>query len=217
MKKKLKNKFNYLLLNIYIIMSNNAKKEKKSFRICILGDNKVGKSFFINCYLTSVNQKHIKLFNDKNKIEISKEINNKIYNIKITEFSKTEDKNIKEKLDESNCVFIIFNMAERDSFDNLVNKWLIFLRENIHYDRLIILLGNYYNLNSYNKFLITDEDELKKLSEIIEVNFIFYEIGNKTKDEKIELIENLIKEAEEYEKKEGILDKRKNDKNCMIF
>jgi hypothetical protein len=107
-------------------------------------------------------------------------------------------------------------MNDRDSFDNLFNKWIIFLRENIHYDRLIIILGNYYNINLKNKFLITDEDEMKKLSEISEVKFIFYEIGNKTKDEKIELIDNLIKEAEEYEIKEGIYDKKQKEK-CQIF
>ena len=196
-------------------MSNNIKKGK-IFKICVLGDNKVGKSFFINSYLTSVNQKNIKLFNDKNKIEITKQFKNQNYVIKITEFSSKEEKNIKEKLDESNCVFIIFNMNDRDSFDNLFNKWIIFLRENIHYDRLIIILGNYYNINLKNKFLITDEDEMKKLSEISEVKFIFYEIGNKTKEEKIELIDNLIKEAEEYEIKEGISDKKRNEK-CQIF
>jgi hypothetical protein len=163
-----------------------------------------------------VNQKNIKIFNDKNKIEITKQFKNQNYVIKITEFSSKEEKNIKEKLDESNCVFIIFNMNDRDSFDNLFNKWIIFLRENIHYDRLIIILGNYYNINLKNKFLITDEDEMKKLSEISEVKFIFYEIGNKTKDEKIELIDNLIKEAEEYEIKEGISDKKRNEK-CQIF
>jgi GTPase SAR1 family protein len=197
-------------------MSNNNKKGKKIFRICVLGDNKVGKSFFINSYLTSVSQKCIKLFNDKNKIEITKQFKNQNYVIKITEFSSKEDKNIKEKLDESNCVFIIFSMIDRDSFDNLYNKWIIYLREVIHYDRLIIILGNYFNINLKNKFLITDEDEMKKLSEISEVKFIFYEIGNKTKDEKIELIDNLIKEAEEYEIKEGISDKKKNEK-CQIF
>jgi hypothetical protein len=57
---------------------------------------------------------------------------------------------------------------------------------------------------------------MKKLSEISEVKFIFYEIGNKTKDEKIELIDNLIKEAEEYEIKEGIYDKKQKEK-CQIF
>ena len=65
-------------------MSNNNKKGKKIFRICVLGDNKVGKSFFINSYLTSVSQKCIKLFNDKNKIEITKQFKNQNYVIKIT-------------------------------------------------------------------------------------------------------------------------------------
>lgn len=197
-------------------MSNNIKKGKKIFKICVLGDSKVGKSYFINLYLTSVSQKCIKLFNDKNKIEITKQFKNQNYVIKITEFSSKEEKNIKEKLDESNCVFIIFSMIDRDSFDNLYNKWIIYLREVIHYDRLIIILGNYFNINLKNKFLITDEDEMKKLSEISEVKFIFYEIGNKSKEEKIALIDNLIKEAEEYEIKEGISDKRRNEK-CQIF
>ena len=52
---------------------------------------------------------------------------------------------------------------------------------------------------------------------VSEISGRFEEIGNKTNEEKIQLIDMLINEAEEYGKKANLDSKKGDDKNCIIF
>ena len=61
------------------------------------------------------------------------------------------------------------------------------------YDGLINVMGNYFSSNAY---LFTNDEELTEAINISQINATFHEIGNKSLEEKLSLVDNLIQEAE---------------------
>ena len=128
------------------------------------------------------------------------------FKINIYEFSDTEKRaNI---VKDCQCVFILFDMTKREAFERLLDTWIIFLRDTSAYKGKIIILGNY---SHEEDFLTTDEEEVKELIQVCEINGEFHKIGTKSNEEKKELIKGFINNAcTQY-----IQGKKQDD--CLIF
>lgn len=196
-----------------------SKKKDKSIKICFLGDEGVGKKEFIENYLSKIEEKDKKREKpDKNKPEgvvITKQIAETKMKITIYQFSE-EDERYVNLITQTQCVFVIFDMKSRDSFDSLLDKWIIWLREQCKFVGLVMILGN-YTKKEKDDFLSTNKEEIEEMIQVSEISGRFAEIGNKTNEEKIKLIDMLINEAEEYGKKANLDNKTGDDKNCIIF
>ena len=196
-----------------------SKKKDKSIKICFLGDEGVGKKEFIENYLSKIDEKNKKKEKpDKNKPEgivITKQIAETKMKISIYQFSEEDEKYI-NLIQQTQCVFVLFDMSSRDSFDSLLDKWIIWLREQCKFVGLVMILGN-YEKKEKDAFLTTNKEEIEEMIKVSEISGRFEEIGNKTNEEKIQLIDMLINEAEEYGKKANLDSKKGDDKNCIIF
>ena len=83
-------------------------------------------------------------------------------------------------------------MTRREAFERLLDTWIIFLRDTSNYKGKIIILGNY---SKEDDFLTTDEEEVKELIQVCEINGEFHKIGTKSNEEKRELIKGFINNA----------------------
>ena len=180
---------------------------KKTLYISIFGDKNIGKSKLIKDYITQKNFSDIKdkggyisftkPFRDGNSMKLN-----------LYEFSDIPDKKLKE-IAVHQCIIIMFDMNNRESFEDVLDKWVKFLRE-IKYSNTIILFGT-SNTNDKDSFPMTDEEEIKELIEVAEIKGTFYNIGNIGKAETTNLIDNLIETSYE-EAKNNV-----NKKDCVIF
>ena len=186
------------------------KKKPISVKVAFLGDKKVGKTTFIKNFAgeeslpKSIKEKgpHF-VFNSK------VEINNEIITFKISIF-KYSEKNDKYNSNIANChcVFILFDMSKRESFERLLDYWILYVRDVCKYKGKIIILGNYFRLND---FLTTDKEEMNDLIDVCGIQGSFIEIGNLSNSQKKEelnkIIENCCKDT-----------KNAYDQNeCFIF
>ena len=174
-------------------------------KVAFLGDPKIGKSEFIKNYAGE--NSALKDKKDKGPhFLIKNTMNNYEFKINIYEYSESEKyANI---IKDCQCVFILFDMTKRDSFERLLDNWIIFVRDVCAYKGKIIILGNY---QSAEDFLITDEDEVNELIQVCEIQAKFMRIGTISNDQKRQMIKKIIDEAcSQYAKT------KKND-DCIIF
>ena len=180
---------------------------KKTLSISILGNKNIGKSKLIKDYVT---EKNFKDFKDKSGVisfhKSFKDGNSMKLNL--YEFSDILDKKAKE-ISSHQCVIIMFDMTSRQCFEEVLDKWVKFLRD-IKYNNKIILFGT-INKDNKNALPKTDEREIIELIEVAEIKGKFYDIGNKNEKEINILIDNLIETSYE-EAKDNM-----NKKDCLIF
>ena len=112
-------------------------KKQTSLNITILGDKGTGKSHFINNYIVTGKFKSNK--DKKNCISFIKTIGDQI-NVKLNiyEYTETNEKSSKD-LQNNQCIIIMFDMTSRTSFEDVLDKWIKYLRE-AKYSNTIILL-----------------------------------------------------------------------------
>ena len=180
---------------------------KNNLNISIFGEKNVGKSKLIKDYITEKNFTNIKEkgssisfikpFRDGNSMKLN-----------LYEFSDIPDKKLKD-IAAHQCIIIMFDMTSRKAFEDVLDKWIKFLRE-IKYNNSIILFGT-INYNDKNAFPMTDEAEIKELIEVVGIKGSFHDIGNNNSKEKNALIDNLIETSYE-EAKNNV-----NKKDCIIF
>ncbi len=89
-------------------------------------------------------------------------------------------------------------MNNRNSFDNLNDYWLNFLRDDCCYSNDIYILGNY---STYSSAPLTQVEEINEMIKFSQINANYIEIGNKSKNELNHLIDELILQTIENEKK----------------
>ena len=181
-------------------------KKVVSVKVAFLGDPKIGKSEFIKNY---AGEKSItKEKKDKGPhFVFNNRLENYEFKINIYEFSDTEKHTNIVK--DCQCVFILFDMTKREAFERLLDTWIIFLRDTSGYKGKIIILGTYLNEKD---FLTTDENEVKELIQVCDINGEFHAIGTKSNEEKRELIKGFINAAcSQY------VQGKKNNDDCLIF
>ena len=183
-------------------------KKLLSIKLVILGEKNIGKSTLITDYTTS--SKSIQqIKKEKEKISFLKELDSsQQFKITINEYSEKSEKII-SNINESHCIFILFDMSSRKSFEKLLDDWLIFLRDSCHYKGLIFIFGKHYNKNEP---LMTDESEINEMIKVSEVECSFHNIGNNEIDENNKIIDKLISNAVENAKNNN-----SNKKDCIIF
>ena len=100
-------------------------------------------------------------------------------------------------------------MTNREAFEDILNKWVKFLRDK-NYKGHIILLGT-NNSDNKNDLPMTDAEEATYLIEVAELNAEFYDIRDKGDKEISKLIDDLIVTAYNNYKN------NMNNKNCIIY
>ena len=181
--------------------------KKISLNITIFGEKNIPKLELIQTYINDRKfgerktkkdgLSFVKTFRDSNSMKLN-----------IYEYSDIPDKKAKD-IANHQCVIIMFDMTERKSFEDVLDKWIKFLRE-IKYTNTIILFGT-VNPNDKNALPMTDKEEINYLIEVTEIKGEFYDIGNKNEKEKCDLIDSLIESSYEDAKT------NMNKKDCIIY
>lgn len=186
-----------------------SKKEKK-IKIAFIGDKGIGKSTFINNYVKSCNEQ---TQDKQGNIIITKEFKDRKFKIIISEFNEVADK--VQAISDTQCVCIMFDMEDRNSFDNVLDVWLLWLRDTCLYQRPIIILGNYKNKEDD---LLVDKNEIDAMIEVSSSKAKFIQIGGLRDEDKVKTIDELITQINENWEKGGF-DKngKANDKKCTVF
>ena len=99
-------------------------------------------------------------------------------------------------------------MGSRSSFEDLLTKWLIFLREGCHYKGLVFIFGKHQD---ENQLLKTDEKEINEMIKVSEVECSFFNIADKSNEDINKIIDELIVNSVENAKN------NQNKKDCCIF
>ena len=180
--------------------------------IAVIGDKGVGKSTFINDYMK---QYQNSTQNKSGSISVEKEINHSKMKITMHEYSLTDSISI-SFLQECQAIFLLFNMASRESFSNLFNNWFIWLRDECRYEGIIYVMGNYFGSDP---LLFTSAEELTEAINISQINANFYELGNKSLEDKLTLIDGLVQEAEisEINRRRNMMSHKGGSGECDIF
>ena len=96
---------------------------------------------------------------------------------------------------------IMFDMNNRESFDNLNEEWLGYLRT-AYYTNQIFILGNYADAGNRSS-LLTTNDEIKDMVGKSQTGGKYLEIGNKANNEIAEEMDGIIYRIYEDEAKKN--------------
>ncbi len=183
----------------------------KSLNITIFGEKNIPKLELFEKYISNKGkQEGIKNKKDKkdgNGISIEKKFSDD-KSMKLNIYEYYETKKVKD-IDKIHCVIIVFDMTNREAFEDILNKWVKFLRDK-NYKGHIILLGT-NNSDNKNDLPMTDAEEATYLIEVAELNAEFYDIRDKGDKEISKLIDDLIVAAYNNYKN------NMNNKNCIIY
>ena len=184
-------------------------KGKKTLNISIFGEKYIPKIELIETYIKekkygekkpkNYGLSFVKIFKDKTSLKLH-----------IYEHSEVPDKKVKD-IATHHCAIIMFDMTNRTTFEDVLDKWIRFLRE-IKYNNSIILFGTRNpNPNEKDSLPMTDKEEINYLIEIANIKGEFYDISDKNDKEISDLIDNLIEQS--YEESKSNM----NKKDCIIF
>ena len=183
-------------------------KVKKSLNITIFGQKGIPKIELIDAYIKykkfpdkkikKDGLSFVKVFKDGTSLKL-----------RFYEYSDIPDKKAKD-ISNHHCIIIIFDMTERKSFEDILDKWIKFLREIKYNNNNIILFGTKKDSNK-NELPMTDIEEIDYLFQLIGIKKDFYDIGNKNENEICDLIDKLLEQS--Y----GNAKSNMNKKDCLIF
>ena len=97
----------------------------------------------------------------------------------------------KKDIGNHHCVIILFDMTNRQSFEDILDKWIKFLRQ-VNYSNTIILFGT-KNYNDKDALPMTDDKEINDLIDVDQINGTFPQsFGLLSKLESIEIASNMM-------------------------
>ena len=203
---------NKLIQLIFYI--DNMSKKGKIIRLCFLSDRlEIGDDFVKNIFEESV-----LLTDEKTGYQIlEKKVDDENYKFQIGKFAEQGEK-VEEFISSNAVVFIFLEMTERESFENLVDKWLIWLRDICNFQDMVIIFGE-YDISRESKSFMVDKEEINSMIEMSKMRAKFIEIGGLDKEEVIKIVDNVIKEAVEMYKNNKKLDEFEggSTRKCVIF
>ena len=176
-----------------------------ALNISIFGEKGIGKSKLISDYTSQNTISKKKTKNDI--ISFQKTIVNVSMKLNIYEFSDVPEK--KKDIGNHHCVIIMFDMTSRESFEDVLDKWIKFLRQ-VNYNNSIILFGT-KNWKDKDALPMTDEKEINELINVTGINGTFHYIGDQNTEQKNKLIDQLLETTYNQAKN------NKNNKDCIIF
>lgn len=163
------------------------KQSTKAIKICFIGDNDEieikNRNKIINNYLQFINYP----IDQKGNKTVKREFNNTIEELEIHDICEKNE----TLINESYCVIIVFDMNNYKAFDNVIDCWLIWLRDQCHYNKKIGIIGNYANDLDSIHYRITN-DEIYDLIGSSETSSIFIRVGELSDEEKGKKIDELI-------------------------
>jgi len=131
----------------------------------------------------------MKFFLDNSYKDIQKIISQLPFIIDFYEFNTNNDKYISQ-IQDCHVILIMFDLNNRNSFDNLNDCWLYFLKNHCYYENDIYILGNYIDKSSAP---LTSSEEINEMIKFLEIPIANYiEVGNKTNEELNKLIDELV-------------------------
>ena len=175
----------------------------KELHISMFGEKEVPKLDLIRYYLKTKNYREIKPKEGRITFEIK---TSSITQVKIYEYSDVQNVRNKDVANNNLCVFIIFDMTNRKSFLNILDKWIKYLRE-VKYNNKIILFG----VGKKEVLPVTDEKEINYLISICKMDGEFHDLRNMEESDKCKLIDDLIESI--FISARNI----NNKKDCNIF
>ena len=178
----------------------------KKINISIFGEKNIGKTTLIKNY---IDEKKIRDMKDKGSYYSFTKSFRDGNSLKLNLYEFSDVPNKTKDLASHQCIIIMFDMTNRKAFEDVLDKWVKFLRD-IKYGNTIILFGT-KNLNDKEALPMTDEEEIKELIEVAEIKGTFHDIGNKDSKDISSLIDNLIESS--YEEAKNNM----NKKDCLIF
>lgn len=189
-------------------------KNEKSLKISILGDDEGDNE--------KLREKYIKDNNPTNKgegkgIMITKLIQNIQYKLTFLEFSeKDKDDRIIPSIQDSQALFIQFDLRDRESFTNLIDNWIIWLRDYCKYEGFIVILGNYKKIDDSDTIT---EEEIDTMIRVSDVTAKYVKIAEMSDEELKEKFDELMKDADEHDMRREKNDDQRGGslKKCIVF
>jgi hypothetical protein len=110
----------------------------------------------------------------------------------------------------------MFDLNNRNSFDNLNDYWLTFIRDDCAFSGDIYILGNY---TEDSNSVLTQKEEINDMIDKSGISAKYIEYGNKSKEEIVKMLDDLVIYLQDKEEKSSKTDKNKAEsfKNCAIF
>jgi hypothetical protein len=105
-----------------------------------------------------------------------------------------------------------FDLLNRDSYEDIYNRWKNFIINKLEYTKRIYLLGNYTKKGHH----LTDRQEIDDLINDENIRIDYHEIGNFSNEELVKFFDDIIFKAMQ----DKINDKPSKDNNsgsCIIF
>ena len=104
-------------------------KTNVKLNITILGEKNVGKSKLINDYAKVQDLST----NKKQNITITKTMDKDQLKLNLFEFSEIKER--KKEISNHHCVIIMFDMTSRQAFEDVLDKWITYLKQINYYKK----------------------------------------------------------------------------------
>lgn len=165
-------------------------KTAEEINVCLLGkDNEKNRELILN-FSSSDDEITEKV----EIIIIQKTIRGFSYKINFFFTDINEDK-LTETVTKSICIFVLFDMNDRESFEMILENWLIWLRDKYKFERRIVLLGDYIKPedSKCEFFLAVDDSEVHQMIKVSDIDQIeFLRIGDMGMNKKNATLEDII-------------------------
>jgi GTPase SAR1 family protein len=174
-------------------MNDISDNKKIKIKIGVIGDQGVGKSFLINLFLSSNKDSSVETSMSFFYLapmckRIQKTIQSKKFILEFYQFSSKNDKII-AYIQSCQVVLIVIDLNNRNSFENLSDYWLGFLKNDCYYENDIYVLGNYLNVANTP---LTSGEEVNEMLKLSQIDTTYIEIGKNTQEESVGLLDKLI-------------------------
>lgn len=115
-------------------------------------------------------------------------------------------------------IFLIFDFAERKTFESIIDVWKGYLIDKVEYANKLYLLGNQFKNEEFLTTRIEEvQDLIKEINQEKGVNIEFFDIGNMSNDKLIEFIDDKILIVYEEKKKSKPNKSDPSSGSCFIF
>lgn len=142
---------------------------KSTLNILLVGDNGVGKSTLINTFISRKFTDEVPLVITDAVIPSENSSNNLF--LSIVDSSAGEDKKIiKKKIKHADCVIVVYDLTNRNSYENMMTKWLPMVKKNAS-NTVVVVVGTKCDQmpdnNEHIQMIITNEvDILSKFKQV---------------------------------------------------